>query len=202
MSNLYRVLKVIASPFIRLMFRLKVEGEENIPKEGGVLICPNHISNWDPILLGVAAHRQIHYMAKVALFKYKFSSKFMYAAGAFPVRRGLADPTSLKTAINYIKDGNAVGMYPQGQRHIGKVPKDTKVLPGVGMIAYRSGADVVPVAIKTEKYKIIPFRKVYIKIGKPIPNSEFDFAEQNRDNYINASNKVFDRILELLEEIK
>lgn len=196
--KLYAFLKKILKNVFWGLFRLEVEGEENIPNDNALLVASNHISNWDPIILAVASDRQIRFMAKVSLFKIPILCLLIKALGAFPVHRGEADPSALKQAINYLKNGDAVGIFPQGKRCMKKEPKDTEVKAGVGMIAYRSKADVLPVSIKTEKYKILPFRRVYIKFGKVIPNADLKIESGTQLEYKNASNYIFEKILELV----
>jgi len=120
------------------------------------------------------------------------------ALGAFPVKRGAADIAAMKTAIGHLKNGDAVGVFPQGTRCFGKDPKDTEVKNGVGMIACRSKADVLPVAIKTKKYKMLIFRKVYITIGEVIPFEDLGFENGNQEEYSKASEYAFGKVLELL----
>ncbi len=194
----YTFCKKCLNGFFAFIFRIEVTGAENVPAEKSLLVCSNHISNWDPILIGVAFDRQIRFMAKKQLFKIPLLSSLVKSFGAFPVNRGSADPTALKTAIQLLKDGEAVGVFPQGTRYMGTDPKKSEIKNGAGMIAYRSGADVLPVAIKTKNYKILPFRKVHIIIGKPIENKDLGFESGAYSEYTKASEKIFMHVLELL----
>lgn len=184
--------------FFIWLFKIEVKGIENIPKDKALLVCPNHISNWDPILLAAVTERQIRFMAKASLFKIPLLNVLIKALGVFPVHRGSADPTALKTAIGYLKNGDAVGMFPQGTRHIGEEPKDTEIKSGVGMIAYRSKCDVLPVSIKTKGYRILPFRKVYITFGEVISFEALGFDKGNQAEYTNAAKIIFDKVIELI----
>ena len=196
--KLYAFLKGLLKWLFLGLFRVEISGEENIPKEGPLLVCPNHLSNWDPVILGAAFDRQIRFMAKASLFKIPLLNSLIRALGAFPIQRGTADPTALKTAITRLKDGDAVGIFPQGKRRMKTEPKDTEVKPGVGMIAYRSKADVLPVSIVTKNYKILPFRKVYIKVGKVIPNGDLKLEKGTQAEYVAASEYIFEKILGLI----
>ena len=196
--KVYAVLRKILRRLFIGMFRVEVEGMENIPKEGALIVCPNHISNWDPVLLGAVMDRQVRFMAKSSLFKIPLLSSLIKCLGAFPVHRGAADPTAIKTAIGHLKNGDAVGVFPQGTRCMGKEPKDTEVKNGLGMIAYRAKADVLPVSIKTKNYKMRMFRKVYITVGQPIPYSELGFEQGNQAEYTKATEYAFGKVLELL----
>lgn len=196
--KLYAFLKKILKSFFMGLFRVEFVGEENIPENGSLLVCPNHLSNWDPIILAAACDRQVRFMAKASLFKIPLLNVLIKTLGVFPVRRGEADPTAIKTAINHLKNGDAVGIFPQGKRYIGTEPKNTEVKSGVGMIAYRSKADVLPVAIVTDKYRILPFRKVKISVGKVIPNAELGIENGTQSEYTAASEYIFSKIKDLI----
>ncbi|MBR5313949.1 MAG: 1-acyl-sn-glycerol-3-phosphate acyltransferase [Clostridia bacterium] len=198
--KVYAVLKKILKGLFMGLFRVDFQGAENIPAEGPLLVCPNHLSNWDPIILGAACDRQIRFMAKASLFKIPLLNVLIKTLGAFPIQRGMADPGALKTAIKHLKDGDAVGVFPQGKRYMNVEPKDTGVKPGIGMIAYRSKADVLPISIVTEKYKIMPFRKVYIRVGKVIPYADLKLENGTQEEYSVASEYVFKKVLELIYE--
>lgn len=196
--KVYAFLRKLLKNFFIGLFRVEVKGAEKIPAEGALLVCPNHISNWDPVILGAVMDRQVRFMAKSSLFKIPLVNLLIKTLGAFPVHRGAADPTALKTAIGHLKNGDAVGVFPQGTRYIGVEPKTSEVKNGVGMIAYRSKADVLPVSIKTKNYRMVPFRKVYITVGDVIPNEDLKIEKGTQTEYTEASEYVFGKILELI----
>ena len=194
----YAFFKRLLKGFFIWLFKVEVKGGENIPKDNALLVCPNHISNWDPIIIAEVSDRQIRFMAKASLFKIPLLNILIKALGVFPVHRGSADPTALKNAIGYLKKGDAVGMFPQGTRHIGEEPKGTEIKSGAGMIAYRAKADVLPVSIKTKGYRIMPFRKVCITFGEVIPYEDLGFDKGNQAEYTKAAELIFDKVLELI----
>jgi len=196
--KLYKFLRKHLKRIFTWALRLEISGEENLPKDKAVIVCSNHISNWDPIVLAAVFERPVRFMAKASLFKIPLLNTLIRTLGAFPVNRGSADPASLKTAINTLKNGDAVGVFPQGTRCMNQEPSQTEIKSGVGMIAYRSGADVIPVSIKTKNYKMKLFRKVYVKVGKVIPNAELNISSSAKSEYESASRLIFDRILGLL----
>lgn len=197
--NVYTFLRKPLKHVFIWMFRVEVEGKEKMP-DGPLLVCPNHIALWDPIILGAVFDRQIHFMAKASLFKVPLLSSLIKALGAFPVHRGAADPSSIKTAISYLKNGEAVGIFPQGTRVSGSVPENKDIKQGASMIAYRSKADVLPVFIKTKNYKTRIFKKVRIIVGDPIPNGELGIENGTQAEYAKASELIFDKVLELMPE--
>ena len=113
MSFYNNVYKIFAKPF-RLMFGLHIHGEENLPEEGGWLVCANHTSALDVIIVSLATRRQVMYMAKAELFRVPVIRKLLSSLGAYPVHRGGADVTSIKKAISYLEEGDLVGIFPQG----------------------------------------------------------------------------------------
>lgn len=198
--SFYSFVRGAFGPLFRFLYRIKVHGTENIPEEGGLLICPNHISAMDVIFLtAVTKKRQIRYMAKAELFKIPGLKQLISALGAFPVNRGGADVGAIRKTVGILKEGGTVGIFPQGTRCTGVEPKETSAQTGVGYIAYHSGASVIPVAIITKGYKKKLFRRVDIIYGKPITNREFGFVTGKRDEQKAAADKIFGEILKLHE---
>lgn len=196
----YNFIYKLLAPFFKWLFRLEIEGAENEPKDGGFLACPNHISNWDVIILAISLHRPVHFFAKAELFKVPLLKQLVSSLGAFPASRGTADIGALKKTIKLLGDGNIVGFFPQGTRHPGKDPRDTEVKHGVAMIANRSGAPILPVYIETKNNKILPFRKVKVKIGKVITNDELNMEKGGKEEYERVSKYVFSRITDLMSD--
>lgn len=143
---------------------LRVEGLENLPKDQPVLLCANHSSAVDPILL-ICAMRQdfpLRIMAKKQLMKIPVVGAFLRAIGVFGVDRGNSDIAAVKTSIQSLRDGWNLLVFPEGTRV--KEPGSVDVKGGVGMMAIRSGVPLVPVFIGRDKRL---FHRVSIIIGKP-----------------------------------
>ncbi|AIQ42422.1 lysophospholipid acyltransferase family protein [Paenibacillus sp. FSL R7-0297] len=152
-----------------ILFPLKIVGRENVPKEGGVLLCANHISLLDPMTIGIKLKRQVKYMAKAELFNVPVLGWLIKQLGAFPVKRGGVSKESIKTALNTLRSGNVMGIFPEGTRN-----SDSGVAKkGAASFALRSGAAVVPAAI-IGSYK--PFRRMTVVYGAPIDLSSFEGA--------------------------
>ncbi len=150
------------------IFRVKVKGRENIPAEGAVIVAPNHRSNWDPPLVGVAFNtRLVHYMAKEELFRNPVVSAVFTFLGSFPVKRNSADRAALRQALKLLKGGELLGIFPEGTRIHGTALG--KFHPGMSSLALMTGTPILPVAvIGTE---CLPRKKgpIVIAIGEPIP---------------------------------
>ena len=157
--------------FIFCFLGLKAEGLENIPGSGPIIIAANHVSNWDPVVVALVINRPVYFMGKTALFKYKIMDKVVRALHAFPVKRGVPDRKAIRRALQVLEEGKVLGIFPEGARNI---TGDMKPLPGVAMIARKSGAPVVPVACLGTRHTI-PFGwfdPLIVRVGPPIYHGE------------------------------
>lgn len=151
--------------------RWEVQGRENIPDTGPVVVVSNHLNNADPPILSAGiARRRVRFMAKVELFKMPFGV-FIRGFGAFPVRRFDADVGALLGAERILKNGELLGMFPEGTRS--RTGKMGSPHPGTALIALRSGAMVLPCAMTgTERLRnpLVVLRKprITVTIGEPI----------------------------------
>lgn len=193
MSFYNNVYKIFAKPF-RLMFGLHIHGEENLPEEGGWLVCANHTSALDVIIVSLATRRQVMYMANAELFRVPVVRKLLSSLGAYPVHRGGADVTSIKKAISYLEEGDLVGIFPQGTRRPKVDPRTTPVKHGVGLISYRAKRGVIPMYIKTKNNHVRFFKRTDLYIGAPIEYGELGFTDGGMKEYNAAAELVFDRI--------
>ncbi|TPE70560.1 lysophospholipid acyltransferase family protein [Halalkalibacterium halodurans] len=165
--SIYSIGRWICRSYFRLFFKVEVIGVSRIPDEGGLLLCCNHFSNYDPPFVGSFFPRKVRFMAKEELFRFKPLQSLMMAVGAFPVRRGAGDKQALKVGLKLLKEGETLGIFPEGTRS--KDGQIGKGLSGVGFFALRSDATVVPCAI-VGKYRF--FRKIRFVIGEPVPMEE------------------------------
>jgi len=165
----YSFLKTVFYYFFTMIFRLKIIGTEHIPAHGGVIIAANHISLWDPPVLGAACLRSIHFMAKEELFTIPGLKWIIKKLKAFPVRRGAADRTAIRHAINLLKKGEMLGVFPEGTRSTtGELGKPEA---GIAMIALKAGVPIVPACIIGTNCLFKDghmFPQFIIKFGKPI----------------------------------
>ncbi len=158
---MYWFLFKIVEGFMRIFFRIEIKGKENVPQDGGIIVCANHISNWDPLALQIAVKRRIYYMAKENLFHTFFVGFVLKSIKAIPVKRTGSDLAAVKMAFKTVKRGDALGIFPTGQRL--KKKGEGEVKAGVGLIAGKTEAPIVPVHIIAD-YKI--FSKVTVVIGE------------------------------------
>lgn len=161
--SFYKIVMAIVRGFYRVVFRLKIEGLENVSKDEPFVVCANHKSLLDPPLLGVCIPIGMKFMAKEELFKNKFFGSILRALGAFPVKRGKSDIGALKSAISTLKNGESLVIFPEGTRS--KKPYMNKGKSGAVLIAIKAGVNILPIGIGG-KYGL--FSKVTVKIGEPI----------------------------------
>ena len=186
-----------------LLFKLlglRVEGQINIPKEGPLIVAGNHVSNWDPILIAAAINRPVCYMGKAELFNTPFKNWLMRELNVFPVERGKGDLAAIRTALNLLKENKVMGMFPEGRRNMEKDYDLTKVSAGVGFLAAKSGARVLPVAVVGSDLPL-PFgyiRPLKVVIGHPMAFKLEPGEKKNSEKFSQFSQNVMQKIYSML----
>ena len=159
----YRIVYFIGKPFFRLLFPYRVRGLESLP-QGGAVLCANHVSAVDPLMVAAALPRRAcpRFMAKAELFEKPFAAWFFRKAGVFPVQRGRADLTAMKTALKCLQNGEKLVIFPEGTRV--EDGEDSSAKSGAVMLATRTNVPIVPVYCG-EKKKFL--RRTTIVFGAP-----------------------------------
>lgn len=183
---------------VRSVYRVEVEGIENVPAEGALLICSNHLSMADVLLIASVVPRQITFLAKEELFKMPLIGRFVKKMGAVPIKRGSGDVGALKQIINALAEGKTACVYPQGHRMPGKDPELTPIQHGVGLIEWRAKADILPIAFKAKNWRIRPFRKTKMIIGPPLSFNSLSMQSPTPPEYQRAAETIFKTITRLL----
>ena len=199
-SGLYKVVKFTLTYPVRFLCRMKVKGAENepTPDQGTYLVIANHRTWADPIYLCCALkHHQPHFMAKKELFKIPLLNLLIRALGAYPVNRGGADVGAIRRTIEMLKQGAAVGMFPQGHRYNGVDPRETSVKTGAAMIAQKAGVQVLPVFIKVKNNRHRFLCKKEIIVGKPISIEELNYDPEAAGEYQRIADMLFEKVCEL-----
>ncbi|MGH2829571.1 MAG: lysophospholipid acyltransferase family protein [Actinomycetota bacterium] len=183
----YWVMKhVVLGPITRLVYRPWTEGLENVPTDGPVLLCANHNSFLDSIFMPLVVPRQVVFLGKSDYFDKWYMSWFFKAAGVIPVRRegGEAGEASLRAGIQALRDGHAVGIYPEGTRSPdGRLYRGKT---GAARMALRAGCPIVPVAIIGSREaqppdRMMPRRaRIGVRFGRPIDVSRYEGKEDDR----------------------
>ena len=195
-SRLYHILVFLLRPILKFIYRIEMIGQDNIPKSGRVILCPNHTSLMDPLLLATVVNRQVFFMGKEELFRNKFIARFLKVLGAFPVNRGKGDKTAISFAKNILRKGNVLGLFLEGTRS--KTGDFLKPKTGASLIAFDTYTKIVPVCMCGEKdFKIKIFRKNIIYIGQPLSLDDLGINDGTGKEFRNASRLIMEKIKKL-----
>ncbi len=165
--SLYGFCEIIFPWIFKIWLRWEVFGRENIPAEGPVVIAANHLSLLDPPVLGAAATRKVHFMAKSELFKPAWFGALIRKLGAFPVRRGAMDRDAIKMGLTILKENKVLAVFPEGTRS--KTGELGRAGGGAFMMAVKCKAKIVPAYIYGTDLKRHPgWPKVRVIFGKPM----------------------------------
>ena len=193
----YRVMHFLLAKILHFTMRVHTHGAENVPKEGGAVICSNHISLWDVVTIGSSLKRPVRFMAKSELRKIPVLAQFFKAMGACFVDRKHADVHALKCCIEMAENEELVGIFPQGTRRTGLNPADTPVRHGAALIAYRAKVPIIPVCIVTKNMKYKFLRRKDIYFGKPLTLEELGLINGGNEEYTRAMDMAFDAMCKL-----
>jgi 1-acyl-sn-glycerol-3-phosphate acyltransferase len=197
-SPLYLLAATISWPFVKVGFRLRARGRTNLP-EAGFVLAANHTSNFDPWPLGLPLYpwRQLRFMAKSELFN-PLLGPVLRAGGAFPVRRGEGDLEAIERAVELVREGEIVVMFPEGTRRKKGLRKkyEARAHTGAARIALTAEAPLVPAAIKgTDRLsRLEPLRVAY---GAPVPLDDLRGVEIGR-----AAREATDRLMMAIAELE
>ncbi len=194
----YSIIRLIVYPLVRLLFWVKITGRENIPKDGKVIICCNHISMIDVAALVIACPRPIHFMAKSELFKNKLLAWFLRKMNAFAVIRGSSGKDAIDHAVSLVKNGGILGIFPEGKRYHEGRP--TKAKSGIAVILSMVDAPVIPTAIC---YKTKPgiFCRAELSFGEPMKHELLEMKDNSRDELRRVSNTIMGGIIAEWEKL-
>lgn len=193
--SLYGAAVAVVRVFTKLLFRVKVTGEKHLP-DGPVVLCPNHMSYADPIFVVTSIDRRITAVAKASLFDKPFIGWLFRKLEIIPVNRDGGDFGAVRTAVKALKDGKVLVVFPQGTRVMKKPLDDSLVRGGASMMAIKGNATIVPMSIYTKNYRVLPFRKVIVNIGKGFKADEL-YDGENDKNFTYLSKRIFERVMEL-----
>ena len=185
-----------------VLFRTRGIGVRNVPKQGPVILAPNHFSAWDHFFAGVYLRRHIRFMAKSQLFKHPVVEFIFFHGGVFPVRRGARDQEAFTTAKTILGKDGLVLIYIEGGRSRSRELGEPK--PGVGRLALETGVPVIPVAIHgsagVRRWKRFRFPKVTVQFGDPLTFPPEENASRERHQQV--SDQVFNQVREMYERIE
>lgn len=185
LKGLFWLMSVIA-------YRIKVNGKENLPKEGAALVCPNHVHALDTVLVVVHANRKINVLAKEELFESGFLRFLAKVFGVYPVKQNSADLSAIKTSLKLLKNKELLLIYPEGTRN--GMERGIPVKNGPMTIAIKAGVPIVPVGIKGS-FKA--FSKITINIGKPMYFNEYKDKVNDKEVVTKLTQNLMKEIVRL-----
>ena len=195
----------ISRAVLRVLFRgvcgVKVSGVEHIPASGGFILASNHISYYDPPLIGSVHNRVVSYLAKKELFSFPPAGAFLRSVYSLPVKRGVVDREALKMCAQAIEGGHGLVVFPEGTRS--KTDQFLKPKPGIGMIAQMAGCAIVPGFIYGSNHLkdcILRRTRMTVTFGPPIPDQWVRQTERGRAGYFQIADEVMNRIGLLRDE--
>lgn len=184
---------VVSSIYIycKVVYRMKIVGKDNIPKEGPIIICGNHRSFLDPPLVEATCGRYARFLAKEELTKNKFLAFLGYIFDAILVKRDSKEVTAIKESLKTLKEGKCLALFPEGTRN--GLEKGEKVKDGAAFFAVRSGVKVIPFGIKGGQKGDW---KVTITYGKPLDFSKYK-GSKDKETLDKVTNEIMENIISL-----
>ena len=200
---IYRWGHRLTSLFCKTVGRLETRGVTHIPREGGVLLISNHVSFLDPVIIGSAANREIHFMARSTAFDIPGLGKLISVYNAYPVNRGAPDLGALRRTISLLQAGNVVLMFPEGTRSVDGTLG--KARDGACFIAHRAGVPTIPVfhsgaeRVLPRNSKRLRRSKLKVVFGEPLELIAEEF-ETRREMYQHMGNQMMEAIADLRDQ--
>jgi 1-acyl-sn-glycerol-3-phosphate acyltransferase len=201
MKILYWTGWTISRLVAKIIYRVKVSGTNNIPQSGAFILASNHISYFDPPLVGSCITREVYFFAKKELFNFKPFGFVLNRVNARPVKRGVIDRSALETAIEILKAGKALTVFPEGTRS--KTDDFLPPKPGIGMIAREAGVSIVPAFIHGANRLSDCFwgkTRLTVKYGGPISAEWVKCQSAEKEGYLSIAGEIMKRIGKLKTE--
>ena len=203
----YKLTQIVLLALYRLFFNFKIYGAENVPADHrGVILAPNHASYIDPPILGISLKRPITYLAKEYLFKKPVLSRLICWLGSIPIKSQTDDFRTIRQLVRALKEGKHILLFPEGTRSLDGNFRDPE--GGVGFLALKSGAAVVPVYISgtfdawPKGAKWFRCKPVRVYFGKPfVPAMEKDLV-WHKDPYLAVGQRIMSEIKKIKEAVR
>lgn len=198
---LYRLLFPIVNWIARMLAHVTVTGVEHMPRAGGLIVVSNHLTNFDALIIGMCFKRELHYMAKIELYRNPILARIITALNAFPVHRGEPDRAAIRRAEELLRSGRIVGLFPEGHRSEAAAVQASK--GGIALIARRANVPILPIAVTGTEYlgprallRWRPWRRpaITVTVGEPFMLPE----TTGRADYTALANLIMGHVAELL----
>lgn len=189
---MYRFLVSIVSVLVKLIYRVKINGIENLKDDQPFIISANHIHIFDPVILATLTKRQIFFLSKKELFEKKLFAKVFGKLGVIPIDRDNTDIKAIKSCFRVIRDGNILGIFPEGTRV--KTVDINNMKKGVALIALKNKVNILPIHIEGT-YRI--FSKITVDIYPMIEINNFENMEDSE-----AIDKLTEELFNQIYQVK
>jgi 1-acyl-sn-glycerol-3-phosphate acyltransferase len=198
-AALYRLIRALAWALTRLACRCRVSGREHVPTSGPLVIVANHLSWYDPLLLGVVLPRRVWFYTKVEVFSWPVAGWLCKRTGQIPVHRGAGDRTAFEQALTYLREDKAIVFFPEGT--VERQEQMMKAYTGIALLALRSGTTLLPVALSGTR-RILRrgrgwFPRVSVDIGHPYIPALLE-GETHKARLQKITQEVMQQIAEML----
>ena len=190
-----KVIKAFMGGLYRIFYRVEIKGAENVAQEGPLIICANHINYLDAAAIVIFTKRKVRFIAKEDLYRIRPLSWLGHIFDVIPVNRGTQDIESMKRCMKALKNGEVLGIFPEGTRK--GIAKGGKAKTGAAYMALRTGTKVVPVGI-AGSFKL--FTKVVVNYGKPMDYTEYTSKSPVKDVLEKVANEIMVQIVMLTNE--
>lgn len=195
---LYKLAWILAWIPLKILYPTKVIGKENLPKKKKAILACNHMSNRDSVVLQHVFPRKAYFLAKMELFKKKFTAGILKFCGGVPVDRSNVGISSIKTVLKLLKDEEWVVIFPEGTRHDTENNEDLDAAKnGMSLFALKAGAPIVPMwFVKKPR----PFRKTVLLVGKPMDLSSYMDQKPTKEVLDEVTSKVLSEMYQLRDD--
>jgi 1-acyl-sn-glycerol-3-phosphate acyltransferase len=198
MKPLYKLCWLILRVYLRIFCKLKIEGVENVPLTGGVIIASNHIGAADPPIVGTCVKRELYYLAKKELFKGFLLRNLISRLNSIPVNRSILDQRALQAAENALRQGYGLILFPEGTRsRSGELRKGK---PGVGLLARRVLIPIVPAYVENSRgflTLIFKWKRLKVRFGEPLNVKLVASFPDDKEGYRAITEELMARIKRL-----
>jgi len=198
---LFRLIQLLLMFLFNLFYRVERIDLDKVPRKGKFILCSNHISYIDPVIIGAYIPRCIYFMAKKELYNNKFLGSLVFFLNAFPVKRRTLDRSTISTSFDVLKDGNILGLFPEGTRSTDGVIRKGK--KGMGFIAAYSKTPIIAVAISGDN-KIVqkPHKRIFFPKIKLIAGEVIDVKDiVKKYNKKEAISIIVEKTMQEIERI-
>lgn len=187
-----RIIWGLFRSFYKIVYRIKIEGTENVPKEGAFVICGNHIDFVKVPVIVLFAPRKVNFIAKAELFKNPLLARLGGLFDVIPVKRGKQDVESMKKSLKVLNNGEGLGLFPEGTTR--GLEKGVKVKNGAAFMALRTGKQIIPVGVEITKR---PFSKIIVRYGKALDYSKYQSRTPEKEVLDKVTTEMIDVIKKL-----